>query len=85
MSKNRVRFIAANITQAARPNNAPFGCLRTRGASTTIRPMDELQAWITTWLDPRVVGEAVMDWSGRIFAALVIFIVGRMLMRGLTT
>ena len=47
--------------------------------------MTELQAWITTWLDPRVVGAAAMDWSGRIFAALVIFIVGRLLMRGVTT
>jgi small conductance mechanosensitive channel len=47
--------------------------------------MEQLQAWITTWLDPRWVGEAVMDWSGRILAALFIFIVGRLLMRGLTT
>jgi small conductance mechanosensitive channel len=47
--------------------------------------METLQAWITTWLDPRVVGAAVMGWGGRIFGALVIFIVGRMLMRGLTT
>jgi len=47
--------------------------------------METLQAWITTWLDPKVVGAAVMDWGGRIFGALVIFIVGRMLMRGLTT
>ncbi len=47
--------------------------------------MTELQAWITTWLDPRVVGAAVMDWSGRIFAALAIFVVGRLLMRGVTT
>lgn len=46
--------------------------------------MDTLQEWITTWLDPRVVGAAVMDWSGRIFAALLIFIVGRWLLRGVT-
>jgi small conductance mechanosensitive channel len=46
--------------------------------------MEQLQAWITTWLDPRLVGEAVMDWSGRIVAALFIFIIGRLLMRGLT-
>src|SRR5688572_19035566 len=47
--------------------------------------MAELQASISTWLDPRVVGEAVMDWSGRIFAALVIFIVGRMFLRALSS
>jgi small conductance mechanosensitive channel len=46
--------------------------------------MEQLQAWITAWLDPRLVGEAVMDWSGRILAALLIFIVGRLLMRGIT-
>src|SRR5512134_2811116 len=47
--------------------------------------METLQTWITTWLDPRVVGEAVVDWGGRIFGALVIFIVGRILMRALTS
>jgi small conductance mechanosensitive channel len=47
--------------------------------------METLQTWFTTWLDPRVVGPVLMDWGGRILGALVIFIVGRMLMRGLTT
>ena len=47
--------------------------------------MEQLQTWLTTWLDPHVVGETVMDWSGRIFAALLIFIVGRWLMRGAST
>ena len=47
--------------------------------------METLQAWITTWLDPRVVGGAVVEWGGRVVGALVIFIIGRMLMRGLTT
>jgi len=46
--------------------------------------MEQLQAWITTLVDPHLVGEAVMDWGGRIFGALVIFVIGRMLMRGLT-
>jgi small conductance mechanosensitive channel len=46
--------------------------------------MEQLQAWITAWIEPRLVGEVVMDWSGRILAALLIFIVGRLLMRGLT-
>jgi small conductance mechanosensitive channel len=46
--------------------------------------MEELQAWIATWIDPRVVGGAAMHWSGRILAALVIFIVGRFLMRSVT-
>jgi hypothetical protein len=47
--------------------------------------METLQTWITTWLDPRVVGTALRDWGGRILGALVIFIIGRMLIRGLTT
>jgi small conductance mechanosensitive channel len=47
--------------------------------------METIQTWITTWLDPRVVGELVMNWGGRILGALVIFVIGRMLMRGLTT
>jgi Small-conductance mechanosensitive channel len=47
--------------------------------------METIQTWITTLLDPHLVGEAVMDWGGRILGALVIFVIGRMLMRGLTT
>jgi len=47
--------------------------------------MEQLQTWITTWLDPRVVGELVMDWGGRILGALIIFVIGRMIMRALTT
>jgi small conductance mechanosensitive channel len=47
--------------------------------------METLQAWIATWIDPRVVGEATMHWSGRILAALLIFVVGRLLMRSVTT
>jgi len=47
--------------------------------------METIQTWLTTWLDPRVVGEAVMDWGGRILGALAIFVIGRMLMRALTT
>ena len=43
-----------------------------------------MQTWITTWLDPQIVGAAVMTWSGRIVGALLIFVVGRLLMRGLT-
>ena len=46
--------------------------------------MNEFQTWLLTWLDPRVVGEAALDWSGRILAALAIFVFGRLLMRGLT-
>ena len=43
-----------------------------------------MQAWITTWIDPQIVGQAVMSWTGRVVGALLIFIVGRLLMRGLT-
>jgi len=47
--------------------------------------METLQTWIATWVDPKVVGEAVMDWGGRLLGALLIFIIGRMLMRALTS
>ena len=39
--------------------------------------MNELLASLGTWLDPRLLGELVLDWSGRLVAALVIFVVGR--------
>ena len=46
--------------------------------------MENLQAWLSTWLDPRVVGEVVVAWSGRVLAALAIFVIGRWVLRGLT-
>jgi small conductance mechanosensitive channel len=46
--------------------------------------MAELQAWIATWLDPRLVAEVAMDWSGRLVAALAIFFIGRLFLRWLS-
>jgi len=46
--------------------------------------MAELQAFFTTWLDPRLVGEVALTWSGRLLSALVIFLVGRMLLKALS-
>jgi small conductance mechanosensitive channel len=45
--------------------------------------MEELQAWISTWLDPTWVGEIALAWSGRLLGALVIFFVGRLILRAL--
>ena len=45
--------------------------------------MAELQAFISTWFDPRVVGEVVVAWSGRLLAALAIFLVGRLFLKAL--
>jgi small conductance mechanosensitive channel len=47
--------------------------------------MAELQAWISTWLDPRFVGEALVAWSGRLLAAIAIFVIGRWLLRALSS
>jgi small conductance mechanosensitive channel len=46
--------------------------------------MAELQAFLSTWFDPRLVGAVMLTWSGRLLAALVIFLVGRMLLKGLS-
>jgi small conductance mechanosensitive channel len=46
--------------------------------------MTELQEFFATWLDPRFVGEVVVDGAGKIVAALAIFVIGRLLMRVLT-
>ncbi|HXS80415.1 MAG TPA: mechanosensitive ion channel domain-containing protein [Gammaproteobacteria bacterium] len=46
--------------------------------------MEQLQAWISTWLDPHMLGELALDWSGRVVAALAIFIVGRLFLKALT-
>lgn len=46
--------------------------------------METLEAWVTTYLDPQVVGQLIVDWSGRIAGALLIFVIGRMLIRSLS-
>ena len=47
--------------------------------------MAELQAFLSTWFDPRLVGAVMLTWSGRMLAALVIFLIGRMLLKGLSS
>lgn len=45
--------------------------------------MEELRALISSWVDPQYAGQLAMTWSGRILAALAIFIVGRWVARAL--
>jgi small conductance mechanosensitive channel len=47
-------------------------------------PMANLQEIFASWLDPAVVGDLVVAWSGRILAALAIFLIGRLLLKVLT-
>jgi small conductance mechanosensitive channel len=46
--------------------------------------MDELRAALSGWLDPQLVGAALLDWGGRIVAALAIFLIGRLISTLLT-
>ncbi len=46
--------------------------------------MNELADIVTQWFDPEVVGAFVLAWSGRLIAALVIFLVGRLVARWLS-
>lgn len=46
--------------------------------------MAELSAWFSTWLEPSLVGDILLLWGGRVLAALAIFVIGRLLLRGLT-
>ena len=46
--------------------------------------MAEYQALFSTWFDPEFLGPLLATWSGRLLAALAIFIVGRLLIRVLT-
>jgi small conductance mechanosensitive channel len=41
--------------------------------------MEQLIATLEKWFDPRVVGELLLDWSGRAIAALAIFFIGRLI------
>jgi small conductance mechanosensitive channel len=39
--------------------------------------MGDLQTLLSEWLDPHWVGEILLTWSGRVAAALAIFLIGR--------
>jgi small conductance mechanosensitive channel len=43
--------------------------------------MDELRAAISGWLNPQLIGELVLSWSGRILAAAALFLIGRFVAR----
>jgi small conductance mechanosensitive channel len=39
--------------------------------------MEQLRAALAAWLDPEVVGGIMLEWGGRLLAALAIFVIGR--------
>lgn len=43
--------------------------------------MADLQALFSTWFDPEFLGPLLATWSGRLVAALAIFVIGRWLVR----
>jgi small conductance mechanosensitive channel len=45
--------------------------------------MEELRATLSNWLDPQLIGAVLLSWSGRILAALAIFVIGRIVVRAL--
>lgn len=46
--------------------------------------MAELRELFASWLDPERLGDLALLWSGRVLAALAIFIIGRLFLRALT-
>jgi small conductance mechanosensitive channel len=46
--------------------------------------MEELRAALAGWFDPQVVGGLVLDWGGRLLAALAIFVIGRIVATALS-
>lgn len=43
--------------------------------------MDDLRSAISGWLNPQLIGELLLSWSGRILAAAAIFLIGRFVAR----
>lgn len=46
--------------------------------------MARLQELFASWLDPEKLGDLALLWSGRVLAALAIFLIGRLFLRALT-
>ena len=47
--------------------------------------MNELKTLLADWFDLHEVSSFVMGWSGRVLAALAIFVIGRIIARALST
>ncbi|HZF28298.1 MAG TPA: mechanosensitive ion channel domain-containing protein [Gammaproteobacteria bacterium] len=43
--------------------------------------MDDLAATISKWLNPQLIGETLLTWSGKVLAAAAIFLIGRFVAR----
>ena len=43
--------------------------------------MDEIRNQIAGWLNPQLIGELLLTWSGRVLAAAAIFFIGRLVAR----
>jgi small conductance mechanosensitive channel len=41
--------------------------------------MEQLLASLQTWFDPHMLGELLLNWTGKVLAALAIFVIGRLL------
>ena len=41
--------------------------------------MEQLIATLQKWFDPHMLGELLLNWTGKVLAALAIFVIGRML------
>lgn len=46
--------------------------------------MNEIRDAISNWLDPQLVGALLLTWSGKVLAALAIFLIGRWVAKALT-
>lgn len=46
--------------------------------------MDALLETLSTWIDPQTIGDVALAWSGRVVAALIVFLIGRIIARTLT-
>ena len=46
--------------------------------------MDALLQTLSTWIDPKTIGDLALAWGGRVAAALLVFLIGRIIARTLT-
>jgi small conductance mechanosensitive channel len=47
--------------------------------------MAQLQELFASWLDPQKLGDIALTWSGRVLAALAIFVIGRMFLSAIAS
>ena len=69
---------ARNATTVRRRAERDAALAGTGGVPRQFVAMEQLLASLQKWFDPHMLGELLLNWTGKVLAALAIFVIGRL-------